>query len=63
MIPNQYGFVHRITVTQAVVWHLEEKKKIKNLVGCVVLLLGWQMVPRQPDQQASTQCSLGPTEM
>lgn len=39
------------------------KKNKKNLVGCVVLPSGWQMVPRQPDQQAATQCSPDPTEM
>lgn len=47
---------------QAVVWHLKKKKYI-YFWSCILLPSGWQMVPRQPDQQAATQCSLNPTEM
>lgn len=39
----------------------------KNLFEAVLCYhcwpLGWQMVPRQPDQQTATQCSLNPAEM
>lgn len=40
-----------------------EKNLFEAILCCHCWPLGWQMVPRQPDQQAATRCSLNPAEM